>query len=96
MTRLAKKVDNGCELRNMKVKVMVQVSTSDEETKNGAAVGEELDEIIETIVKDCKNLQLIGLMTIGKEGDLNVFKVRFRLFLGYVNAQTRGMQEVWV
>ena len=76
LTRLAKKLDSGCQQRNLgKLRVLAQVSTSEEETKNGASIGAELDELVGVIVNECKHLEFGGLMTIGKEGDLEAFKV---------------------
>lgn len=52
---------------NQRLKVMIQVNTSDEEAKSGVSV----DEVIplgEFIWNECKALELCGLMTIGKLG----------------------------
>ena len=50
--------------------------TSDEDTKSGVEVEEAL-KIIDVILKDCKKLQFKGLMTVGKDGDLDAFKVAY-------------------
>jgi PLP dependent protein len=54
---------------------MLQVRTSEEESKSGVLPGEELNELVKCINNECTRLQLQGLMTIGKEGDLDAFKV---------------------
>ncbi|KAK3387441.1 hypothetical protein B0H63DRAFT_493710 [Podospora didyma] len=48
-----------------KIKVHVQVNTSGEESKSGCAPGEETVSLCKSIVNDCPNLHLLGLMTIG-------------------------------
>lgn len=48
-----------------KVNVHVQVNTSGEESKSGCAPGAETVSLCRAIVKDCPNLHLLGLMTIG-------------------------------
>jgi len=50
------------------INVMVQVNTSHEDNKNGV-LREELDTVVEIILSQCKNLRLIGLMTIGLQED---------------------------
>jgi len=47
------------------LKVMVQVNTSGEESKSGAEPGKKTVDLCRYISKECKNLWLIGLMTIG-------------------------------
>ncbi|KAK4187588.1 hypothetical protein QBC35DRAFT_498343 [Podospora australis] len=48
-----------------KIGVHVQVNTSGEESKSGCAPGEEVVSLCRSIVNDCPNLELLGLMTIG-------------------------------
>ena len=73
---MAQKLDKACINRNIqKLKVFVQVKTSDEETKSGVE-GDELYEIILGILKGCPHLEFAGLMTIGKDRDIDSFKVR--------------------
>lgn len=48
-----------------KVNIHVQVNTSGEESKSGCAPGAETVSLCRAIVKDCPNLHLLGLMTIG-------------------------------
>ena len=45
--------------------VMVQVNTSGEESKHGVAPGENVVDLAKHIRDNCKELKLIGLMTIG-------------------------------
>ncbi|KAI8423318.1 hypothetical protein MSG28_014337 [Choristoneura fumiferana] len=47
-----------------KLKVMVQVNTSAEEAKNGVPPSEATS-LVEHVLKQCPNLEFIGLMTIG-------------------------------
>ncbi|KAL2116303.1 hypothetical protein VTJ04DRAFT_8470 [Mycothermus thermophilus] len=48
-----------------KLNVHVQVNTSGEENKSGCTPGDEVVSLCRAIVKDCPNLHLLGLMTIG-------------------------------
>ncbi|KAI4504089.1 hypothetical protein M0802_000560 [Mischocyttarus mexicanus] len=50
-----------------KLKVMVQVNTSEEEAKHGCKV-EEVPELVKYIIDHCKQLEFTGLMTIGAYG----------------------------
>ncbi|XP_057663924.1 pyridoxal phosphate homeostasis protein [Diorhabda carinulata] len=50
-----------------KLKIMIQVNTSGEEEKNGIAPTEVCN-VVQYVLKECKNLDLDGLMTIGKFG----------------------------
>ena len=54
---------------------MIQVKTSDEDSKEGVSPGPELTELVKCIHEECTKLHLQGLMTIGKEGDMEAFKV---------------------
>lgn len=56
--------------RTQKLKVMIQVLTSGEESKSGCDP-EECTVIAQHIKDDCPLLELVGLMTIGKFGDPN-------------------------
>jgi len=72
--KLAEKVDKACESVNRdKLKIFVQVKTSDEDTKSGGSLDEVFD-IINYIKTDCKHLAFSGLMTIGESGDMSAFK----------------------
>lgn len=48
-----------------KINIHVQVNTSGEESKSGCAPGDEVVSLCRSIVNDCPNLHLVGLMTIG-------------------------------
>ncbi len=48
-----------------KINIHVQVNTSGEESKSGCAPGAETVSLCRSIVNDCPNLHLLGLMTIG-------------------------------
>ncbi|GAB1313638.1 Alanine racemase family protein (ISS) (Fragment) [Madurella fahalii] len=48
-----------------KTNVHVQVNTSGEESKSGCAPGADVVSLCRSIVNDCPNLHLLGLMTIG-------------------------------
>ncbi|KAK0704667.1 hypothetical protein B0H67DRAFT_355618 [Lasiosphaeris hirsuta] len=48
-----------------KLNIHVQVNTSGEESKSGCAPGPETVSLCRSIVRDCPNLHLLGLMTIG-------------------------------
>ncbi|KAL1137690.1 hypothetical protein AAG570_009386 [Ranatra chinensis] len=50
-----------------KLNVMVQVNTSEEKEKSGCSP-KEVNELASHIFKNCKNLNLFGLMTIGQFG----------------------------
>jgi len=55
--------------RDMPLKVMVQVNTSGEESKSGVQPGDCV-ELVRHIVGHCSKLQFVGLMTIGRLGDI--------------------------
>lgn len=67
------------------LKILVQVKTSDEDTKSGVPV-EECVDLVRTIREEMKNLEFKGLMTIGKlEGDpvedfQKLYNVRQKLY----------------
>lgn len=48
-----------------KIGVYIQVNTSGEEQKSGCQPGDELDELVRTIIEDCDYIEFKGLMTIG-------------------------------
>ncbi|KOC65776.1 Proline synthase co-transcribed bacterial like protein [Habropoda laboriosa] len=52
---------------DLKLKVMVQVNTSNEEDKNGCEMTH-VSSLVKYIIDNCKNLEFIGLMTIGMFG----------------------------
>jgi len=82
--KLNKAVHDKCESDDAKLKVFVQVNTSGEDTKSGVNVRqkdeasdsahyEELLALCRHVAKECPNLQLAGLMTIGAPGDITCF-----------------------
>jgi|WetSurMetagenome_2_1015567.scaffolds.fasta_scaffold00150_24 PLP dependent protein len=71
--RLAGKVNAAAQACNKKIKALVQVKTSAEETKSGCAPEECIE--IASRVAECKNIEFRGLMTIGP---LNAGETRTR------------------
>ncbi|XP_043269289.1 pyridoxal phosphate homeostasis protein [Venturia canescens] len=69
--KLATAVDNSWEKlrsdQDAKLNVMVQVNTSKEEEKQGCEI-EETSTVVKHIIENCKNLNFMGLMTIGAYG----------------------------
>ncbi|XP_072353077.1 pyridoxal phosphate homeostasis protein [Scyliorhinus torazame] len=67
--KLADKVDLSWQKKktSQKLKVMVQVNTSEEDSKHGLSV-EETVEMVRHILTSCPNLEFVGLMTIGRYG----------------------------
>lgn len=65
-TSLADKLQKAWLAQNKQdpLKIMIQVNTSNEDQKNGLEPTE-LKNTYEHIVKNCKNLEITGLMTIG-------------------------------
>ena len=70
--KLVKKINQNCDSKNMELNVMIQLKTSDEDTKNGVSEDEAM-EITEFVLNDCKRLQFLGYMTIGEAGDMEAF-----------------------
>jgi len=64
--KLANKLNS--QAKDKKVSVMVQINTSGEENKNGLEPSEGIN-VARHIVKNCDNLNLSGLMTIGNLGN---------------------------
>ena len=93
-TKLANKLQNAVvnhpnkdnESSANKLKVYVQINTSGEESKSGAAPGDCL-ELCRHIVEECPNLQLKGLMTIGAVGDSTTAFGRLRTLRDDVQEQ---------
>ncbi|CAK9808874.1 Pyridoxal phosphate homeostasis protein [Anthophora quadrimaculata] len=52
---------------DLKLKVMVQVNTSNEQEKNGCEITH-VSSLVKHIIDNCKNLEFMGLMTIGMFG----------------------------
>jgi pyridoxal phosphate enzyme (YggS family) len=70
--KLANKLNNAAAGKGAKLQIFVQVNTSGEESKSGCDPSEVL-QLCQHVVNDCKNLQLMGLMTIGAPGDMSCF-----------------------
>ena len=70
--KLAKMLEKhiGASERTERLKVMVQVNTSAEESKSGAKP-EECVDVVKYIIENCSSLRFTGLMTIGKLGDVS-------------------------
>jgi pyridoxal phosphate enzyme (YggS family) len=63
--KLAKKLDNAMsDFDGQKLDIFVQVNASEEESKSGLTP-EEAVELCQQITKECENLRLLGVMTIG-------------------------------
>lgn len=81
--KLAKKLNNACEgVNRAKLQILIQVDTSNEETKSGVHP-DELMEFAISVRDDCPFLSIGGLMTIGAPGDMSCFDrlVECRLML---------------
>lgn len=57
-----------------RLNVLVQVNTSEEESKSGADVNSFMD-VVRTVVTECTHLRFVGLMTIGKPGQVRDFEL---------------------
>jgi uncharacterized pyridoxal phosphate-containing UPF0001 family protein len=62
------------ELSQKRLKVLLQILTSDEGTKHGISPDHTFDHI-DYIAKECPGLRFCGLMSMGKVGDQQGFKV---------------------
>jgi PLP dependent protein len=75
--KLASKLNSAREsvasMHSTPLQIMIQVSTSDEETKSGVSA-EEASELAMFIREQCPLLALSGLMTIGAPGDMTCFQ----------------------
>ncbi|XP_053320433.1 pyridoxal phosphate homeostasis protein [Spea bombifrons] len=67
--KLADKVNSSWQKKGSseKLKIMVQVKTSDEDSKHGLAAGDTV-QLVKHIVEKCPCLEFVGLMTIGSFG----------------------------
>ncbi|KAL4149772.1 hypothetical protein QTP88_003639 [Uroleucon formosanum] len=67
--KLAKAINDGWKKLNKesKLKIMVQVNTSNEKEKSGVTTDSVVD-LYKFIIEKCDHLELIGLMTIGQYG----------------------------
>jgi pyridoxal phosphate enzyme (YggS family) len=76
--KLAQKVNSECDKRKRDLGVFIQVLSSDEDTKNGIPLAE-APKLAEFIIKDCPNLKLKGLMSMGKLHDHEGFRQMYEL-----------------
>jgi pyridoxal phosphate enzyme (YggS family) len=67
--KLASKLNSLCKESDRVLNVMVQVNTSAELSKSGVDPGKECVALAQFIHTNCKNLNLLGLMTIGSFSD---------------------------
>lgn len=59
----------------LKLRIYIQINTSGEETKSGLRTIDKLSELVTHIMRECPNLKIQGLMTIGITGDISCFGV---------------------
>ena len=71
--KLASKINKYCEANNRSIKVLVQVKLSEEVSKSGATEEESIH-LIQEIITKLNKLEFIGLMTIGPQGDVAIFR----------------------
>jgi uncharacterized pyridoxal phosphate-containing UPF0001 family protein len=71
--------------RSEPLRVFVQVNTSAEAQKGGVAPGEETVALARYVVQSCPSLRLVGLMTIGRLGDVA------RVYFERLQAQRDGV-----
>ena len=82
--KLANKLNSECERiqRQERLRVLVQVHTGDEASKNGVEV-KEVASLVDHIISECPKLHFYGLMAMGKlhdrEGFREVVKLRDEL-----------------
>lgn len=57
-----------CHVASNRLKIMIQINTSLEESKKGCCSMDHCCELVEHIQTNCPNLQLVGLMTVGAPG----------------------------
>ncbi|KAK6587565.1 hypothetical protein RS030_91544 [Cryptosporidium xiaoi] len=72
-----------CYGRDKPLKVMIQIKTSNEDTKSGIGVSSVI-ELFEFVMSECKNLSFYGLMTMGNSdpeltSNFNCFEIMFKL-----------------
>lgn len=71
-------MNKACVNNNKTLNIFLQVLSSEEDTKSGIKPSEAM-ELVDTIMNEYKNLKLIGLMSIGKLGDLEGFELMYKL-----------------
>lgn len=62
--KIAKEINHYANLYKRKIQILIQVNTSEEESKYGCSI-DDTTKIADYIIKECPNLVLKGLMTIG-------------------------------
>lgn len=68
-----KSEDGSSENKKQKLNIYLQVNTSGEESKSGLKPGDELTTLASSIIEECDQLNISGLMTIGAPGDMTCF-----------------------
>lgn len=63
---------------DLSLQVLVQVLSSDEDTKHGCDP-EKVPELVSYIIKECPRLRFRGLMAMGKIGDIDGFRSVYQL-----------------
>ncbi|XP_051157940.1 pyridoxal phosphate homeostasis protein [Leptopilina boulardi] len=75
-----------------KLKIMVQINTSNEAEKNGCKI-EEAPSLVKYVLENCKYLEFVGLMTIGQYG-YDLSKGQNPDFLSLVECRKNVCQEL--
>lgn len=71
--KLARKIHHACEVcKKESVNILIQVCTSDEDTKSGVNPSE-LSDLVSCILAECPRLVIKGVMTIGAPNDYTCF-----------------------
>lgn len=68
--KLAVALNTAAEKLSKEIKILVQVNPANEVTKGGVSSIEDLLELVEFIVNNCKHLEFNGLMVIGRPHEL--------------------------
>ena len=72
--KLANKLNKECEKLQRQQPVLIQVLSSDEDTKHGVEAAK-VTELLKLMLESCPRLEFKGLMTMGKLNDIEGFKV---------------------
>ena len=75
--KIAREINKHASNRN-KTKVYIEINIGETESKTGADI-ELLNEIADEIVNNCKNLELIGIMSLGNVGSKAEFEKMLQL-----------------
>jgi len=76
--KLARKLNNACSKASKTLNIFLQVNSSGEASKSGFPPEETLG-IADTVMEECTNLKLTGLMSIGKVGCREGFELMYKL-----------------